>query len=488
MMYYDDFEGVGRKLICHNCVGEPFLSSLVLAQGKMGVCCYCGLKDKLFIIKELSEYVEVAFEQHYVRTPDQPTSYQQAMISDREMGYDWERDGQESVYAIMDAAEITEEIAHDIQTVLENEHYDFDSAAMGEETNFSSDAYYESAGVNDQHWQEEWRGFERFLKTETRFYSRSGFKLLASIFDGIDKMETFKNRPLIIEAGPNTALTEVFRARSFQSNSGLEKALARPDLHIGPPPSCYANAGRMNAHGISVFYGANDPKVALAEVRPPVGCQVAVARFEITKLLKLLDLTALEDIATSGSIFDPGFIKILERTSFLRSLSQRITVPVMPDNEKLEYLATQAVADFLASENDPTVDGILFPSVQDGHNSSNIVLFHKSSRVEEINYPKDTIISTNLGMMDEDGWVDDYSVFVETPVQNDFPKENEFPEMDVFHSFVDWESTQSADFRTPTLKVDLNSIEVHRIKSVKYKFENHSVRLSVRVKQSNVPF
>ena len=32
---------------------------------------------------------------------------------------------------------------------------------------------------------------------------------------------------------------------------------------------------------------------------------------------------------------------------FLRSLSGRITRPVMPDDEPFEYLATQAIADFL---------------------------------------------------------------------------------------------------------------------------------------------
>lgn len=39
----------------------------------------------------------------------------------------------------------------------------------------------------------------------------------------------------------------------------------------------------MNARGVSVFYGANDPTAAIAEVRPPVGSQVAVAQFEIIR-------------------------------------------------------------------------------------------------------------------------------------------------------------------------------------------------------------
>ena len=110
---------------------------------------------------------------------------------------------------------------------------------------------------------------------------------------------------MIVDAGPGASLGAVYRARFFQSDDKLEVALTRPDKHIGPPLSAFANAGRMNAHGISVFYGASDPMVALAEVRPPVGSKVAVARFEIVRPIRLLDPTALGDDATIGSIFDP---------------------------------------------------------------------------------------------------------------------------------------------------------------------------------------
>ena len=43
----------------------------------------------------------------------------------------------------------------------------------------------------------------------------------------------------------------------------------------------------MNAKGISTFYGATNEDIALAEVRPPVGSQVAIARFDIIRPLLL---------------------------------------------------------------------------------------------------------------------------------------------------------------------------------------------------------
>jgi hypothetical protein len=109
-----------------------------------------------------------------------------------------------------------------------------------------------------------------------------------------------------------------------------------------------------------------------------------------------------------GSIFDPALKHRLERAMFLRSLSRRIRAPIMPDDEVFEYLATQAIADFLATET--PVDGIIFPSVQAAGKAQNVVLFHKAARVEEINLPKGTDVSARLGQMYEEGWEVEYTV------------------------------------------------------------------------------
>ena len=255
---------------------------------------------------------------------------------------------------------------------------------MGEETEFSAGSYYEEKGTSDAAWQEEWHSFETSLKTQARFFNRTAADHLASVFDGIDAMRTHDGRPLVADAGPGAAFGFVYRARVFQSDEKLEIALCRPDRHLGSPPALVASAGRMNARGISVFYGANDPMVAIAEVRPPVGSQVAVARFEIIKRLRLLDLTALGAVSVAGSVFDSGLAGRLERAMFLRSLSGRITRPVMPDDEALDYLATQAVADFLATATSAPLDGIIFPSAQSAGDVLNVVLFHRAARIESL--------------------------------------------------------------------------------------------------------
>src|SRR5207248_10013811 len=116
--------------------------------------------------------------------------------------------------------------------------------------------------------------------------------------------------------------------------------------------------------GVSVFYGATNPTIALAEVRPPVDSRTLVGRFEITRPLRVLDIEALRKLNVEGSIFDQTYIERLRKAKFLRWLSSRISQPIMPNDEPFDYLPTQAIADFLATRREPELDGILYPSVQ----------------------------------------------------------------------------------------------------------------------------
>ena len=228
----------------------------------------------------------------------------------------------------------------------------------------------------------------------------------------------------------------------------------------------------MNACGISVFYGATDPSVAIAEVRPPVGSNAAVAKFNIIRPLRLLDLTALEDVHDGGSIFDPFLKGRLERAAFLQSLGKRITKPVMPDDEAFDYLATQAIADFLATENEPRLDGIIFQSAQ-SKKGRNVVLFHKAARVAELELPDGTEFEVRSGYNTEDGWEIDYAVSECVPPSPAAPPKVEdnvlrpFPQVGTPYQ---WDG----DFRIKTLRIDPASVEVHQIdwvdvKSTPYK-------------------
>jgi hypothetical protein len=454
-----------QKHICFECVEETYLAHMIENEGKEEECSYCGQTQVCFSIRELADRVEAAFDDHYFRTSDQPDSWQQSLQSDREFNFDWTRDGQPVVDAIGEAAAIPQEAAEDLLQILDDRHGDFDSASMGEETEFSSESYYEEKGASTQEWDDDWRYFEQSLKTKARFFSRSGSELLARVFDSIDALRTTPGHPPVVDAGPDSRLAHLYRARVFQSNVKLRDALCRPDLHLGSPPAHFANAGRMNARGISVFYGATNESVALAEVRPPVGSKVVVARFSLTRSLRLLDLTALDNVQDTGSIFDPSLKARLERVAFLRSLGHRMTRPVMPDDEAFDYLATQAIADFLATESEPTLDGIIFTSAQ-SNDGSNVVLFHKAARVEEMKLPKETEIEAYTGHGTEDGWEIDY-VVIETVPQTKAP--TPMDENDDFTGFVPYSGPSAhadEDCRDSTLCVAPATVAVHHVERV----------------------
>ena len=73
---------------------------------------------------------------------------------------------------------------------------------------------------------------------------------------------------------------------------------------------------------------------------------------------------ALAEVYVEGSHFDPDYAVHEGRGAFLRRLVREISQSVQPQDEEFEYLATQAVAEYMANKVDPLLDGILFRSTQ----------------------------------------------------------------------------------------------------------------------------
>lgn len=459
--------------ICYNCVDEPFLKREIEKRGKKRKCKFCSDTAQSYKIEALADRVEQAFERHFSRSSDEPTSWQYALLKDKESDYTFEREGEPVVDAIANAVMISEEAAALIQKILADKHYNHSAYEIGEECEFDSNSYYVETDVNDHYWREEWRKFEKILKTESRYFNQHGLKHLSEIFAGIEKLETKDHRPIIVSAGPGHRINLLYRARVFQSDEKLTEALTYPDLQLGTPPSWLVASGRMNAKGIAVFYGAVDEKASLAEVRPPVGSQVAIAPFEITRPIRLLDLTALKDVREQGSIFDNSYAERLKRAKFLQYLSEHLTKPVMPDDADSEYLITQAIADYLASGFTIDLDGIIYPCKQIQPTSANVALFYKASKVEPLFLPHGTRTDVSLWEYTEDGPERNYRVYNETPnealknsAESDRPTEEDL-----------WGETpkKDDDERPTTLRILADSLKIHVISSIQYNVESFDV-------------
>ena len=456
--------------LCHRCVGEKTLKSTIKKIGTMADCSFCRKRVKTISLDQAAEIFDKVFEQNFVRTEDEPTGMEYTMS--KESDYQWERSGEDIVELLQEVGHIEPEVAESIRQLLEDKHFDFDEAAMGEEGDFAPDSRYTDRKVESDEFHSEWRSFEESLKTKSRYFSKRATLTLLTLFNGIHRSTTVGNRPVILTAGPGTSITSLFRARVFQDEGKLVRALERPDLEIGPPPPAAAVAGRMNARGISTFYGATDREVALSEVRPFVGSRVITAKFDLLRPILLLDLKALSEVSASGSLFDDNHRYQMAKANFLQSLSQKMTAPVLPDAEIFEYLPTQVIAEYLASQVKPELDGILYPSAQTKNGKNNVVLFHESSLVEQLRISDDNSSFVETEIQTADGPEPEYWVFQRTA-----PKEEATDATDPFAGEMS-QKESPGDGRIPALRINLSSVEVHHIESVVYKHSDYQVHRS----------
>lgn len=477
-MNYDELDpdDLPQLHVCHECVGEPYVKGLILDEGNVQPCDFCDNVVASINLEELSEHVDLAIASHFVRTAAEPDGYEYAMMRDPEMDYEWEREGVEIPYVIEEEAMVSDEIAEGIRRILSDKHDDWDEIqAGGWENPFDEEARYESADVETYEMQSLWNDFTKSLRQRARFLNTGGMAILDSVFEDLATWRSGSSGKAVITLRPNERESSLFRARRFDSSEEILEALKRPSWAIGSPPHEFASAGRMNAKGISVFYGALSRVAALAEVRPPVGSFVVTAKFDLLRDFKLLDLRNLRDIEIKGSVFDPAFLKQLEKAKFLRHLSDSMSAAVLPRVEDFEYLVTQVVAEYLSAKHG--LDGMVYPSPQSrgetGENT-NIVLFHPSAKVKETALAPGAKLETSSGWMTDEGYEVDFSI-VETVSDQVRRKEDED---DIFSTMNGDGEPWTDDFRPDSLELDLRSLKVHEVNRVEIKTDDHEVRFS----------
>lgn len=460
---------LANKRICSQCVRDSYLDSYIPEHGKMVNCYYCDEEGPTIELAELALLVEQAFEDHYEKTPEDPDDWEYMRI--QHFNEDWERHGESVEDILTYELDIEQEPVQELIQLLKQKNYDHEDAAMGYENEFSDSALYERKNVENDYYHQAWENFEQQIKTESRFFNAEAEQHLGLIFGNIDKYLTFRGKNVLEYAGPKQRLKKLYRARVFQSEDKLNEAIARPDLFLGSPPNNMATAGRMNARGISVFYGATHSKLVLAEVRPPVGSWTAVATFKIIRKLTLLNLTSLKLIQAKGSILDPNYINELEKVEFLKRLTNLISRPIMPNDVDSEYLVTQAIADYLSSRTKIGFDGLIFSSSQTDANHQNVVLFHKSSLVAALQYPEGTEIFRAAYDPEENEKNYDVIEMVPEKVLEEVKTEQ----------FTDklanlMKSLKDPEKRDITLEVNLNDISVHEIKKISVTTKKYSVK------------
>jgi hypothetical protein len=132
------------------------------------------------------------------------------MTMDDEINYEWEREGDPVKDVIVEAADVSDEVAEDIRRVLEDrELFEWFGSF---ENPFDSEAYYDDRAADDAEYRAGWLHFEESLATEARFFNPTAEAILTDTFADIDKHRTDGGLPVIREAGPKTELIAFFRA------------------------------------------------------------------------------------------------------------------------------------------------------------------------------------------------------------------------------------------------------------------------------------
>ena len=433
-------------MICSNCISESFLRSRMADTGSLGICCYCGNDGTVVSISEVSRDMAKALQSHYRRTPPEPSSFELAL--QKEGIQDYERDGESILDVIQSVAGVSEQPAEDIRLVLADKYDESSVGKFDGEHPFGSSALYIEDDVDDSKYRQRWTDFENRIKTETRFFSEQGTRTLDSVF-GVLRDPKYNSDKLTLEFDTDEENSSLYRARVFESQKDLLSALKRPDLHLGPPPSAKARAGRMNASGISVFYGATTEMGAVTEVRPPVGSLVLVGKFRSIHKLRLLDVRKMDSVVARGSPFDPDTAHRRSKAKFLETLKQRITMPITPGDESSEYLATQFIAEYLAYRH-KALDGIMYPSAQD-KSGANVMLFHRSSRIE--------LLASSTSYEMNVHYHPDLGYYVSEPKVDRRRRSIDEGQTDHDHAF---------DQRHTVLEIDSGSLKVRTIAAVNY--------------------
>jgi len=469
-----DLTPIKNRPVCYSCIGDEYVSASIERHGKRRTCSECSDKLKTFLLSEITSIVDGGFQTHFQRTSADPNGFEVMMIKDKELEYDWYREGEAANDLIAYELSVSQEIADDIHLILSHQYFDFEAAKSGDETEYGDDVLYEEKAISDNGLYWEWRQFEKTVLNEARFFSEGAKEFLDSVFENLTELKTRDNKPIVQSIDPEEAPVSFYRGRVFHHDKNIENALERPDKNIGPPPSKLAAAGRMNPRNISVFYGATHPKIALSELRPSVGSTVVMGEFEVLRPLKLLNLKRLQKVFTTGSIFDPDYTVKLGKTHFLKSLVTIMTRPTNPNNSDAEYLPTQLIADYLANANTASIDGILYPSSQTKKSGMNVVLFRSASKVEEIEIPEGTEIRTRMWEDYEDGSERSYSVLEWVPTKADDEKTED--DGDFFGLNLTRYFDPNGDSREDTLRIKKDHVQVHIIEATKIKTDKYSVR------------
>ena len=362
---------------CTGCTEDVALQSKIKGSGEVAACDVCSATENFTVsLRGLAEWLKAIWGQWVHVGVSRPILY-----PDSDKVYH-DQLGDHPDQLITEFLRCTQDEDHIIPVLIEiMGEEDLAHYMDGGEPSIEKGQLYQFREVCDEEIAGSWKDVVKDLKHSSRFFNEKALQLFRNLFEITDSPtqsnsgETCSKASQlpILDCSPGS-LT-IFRARSYNSDTELEKIKSNPQQELGNPPNEKAAEGRMNPKGISFFYGAEDRATCIAELRPSLSQKIVSARFISTQEIKLLDMTAAIDLQRKRpfSPFEDDFYEKTVNRATLQHIHHFIAQPVL-NEPHLDYLLTQAMAEYLAQKSGLSVDGLIFQSVQD-LGGKNVVLF-----------------------------------------------------------------------------------------------------------------
>lgn len=169
---------------------------------------------------------------------------------------------------------------------------------------------------------------------------------------------------------------ELFRARKSKTKKHLiAESEMKPTQNLG-------SSGRANAFNIPVLYLADNPEIAIAEIRPELREHVTVATFQPSHELKIIDFAG--EKADWAWYFQQQKVLGNEKEHHINDCLVRIggefSKSLSVNDKTIEYIPTQVIADYFKHKG---YDGIAYQTqFQTAENQAlfrNFALFNLSA-------------------------------------------------------------------------------------------------------------
>ncbi|WFS02384.1 RES family NAD+ phosphorylase [Rhizobium tumorigenes] len=258
----------------------------------------------------------------------------------------------------------------------------------GDQPFYSNEASYERSYDAFNGHSYLWNEFCESIVFGQRFFNSEAKALLSKIFDGIHLQKGLQRSNPVYAIEPGSELASLHRVRNVGDLEVRRKIREDVPAHMGPPPTRLRRPGRMNPSGIVALYAGFDLETCIAEMRPTVGDVIVSAQFELTEPLWVLDTTSFSGGFKEPNLFSKDHMRRTAQWRFMQRFMVEIARPISRDDEHLDYIPTQAVAEYLLNHHEFHIGGakhrieaIIYRSAQHPE-GKNIVILGDACAIE----------------------------------------------------------------------------------------------------------